>query len=100
MRVYISIAAGENPNQRALRSCREITRRKGDAVFEPEEVSHGHTTRGSFLLDFLGREKYDAWLLLDGDQVQPADLLERLRMTMWVSRLDMVCAHYYRRQTK
>ncbi len=82
-----------------MRSCREITRREGDAVYESDITEQGHIVRGGFLLKFLAYTQYDAWLMLDGDQVQPADLLERLRETMDAGNLDMVTAHYYGRGT-
>lgn len=99
MRVFVSITSGSNPPRRAMRSCREIARRDGDVVYEAQQVEHGHLVRGGFLLRFLELEQYDAWLMLDGDQVQPPDLLERLRETLTANNLDMVTAHYYGRAT-
>lgn len=58
----------------------------------------GDIARESFVKTILEDpyfEDEDALLLLDGDQSHPADLLTKLR----AHDLDMVCAHYYRRET-
>lgn len=47
---------------------------------------------------FRERPEFDAYLALDADQTHPRDLLEKLRAAMEANDLDMVCAHYYRRQ--
>lgn len=99
MKVFIAVASGETQYTKALRACLEVTRRDGDEMFVPETASYGSVTRTGLLDAFRRMPQFDAYLALDADQVHPRDLLEKLRTTMAAHDLDMVCAHYYRRQT-
>lgn len=100
MKVYIALASSETQYVKGLRSAYELIRREGDAIYAPQEASYGSVTRTVQLEAFRGLTEYDAYLALDCDQKHPRDLLEKLRTRMETHDLDMVCAHYYRRQTE
>lgn len=100
MKVFIAVASSETQYTKSLRSVYELTRREGDSVFLPETASYGSVTRTGLLEAFRRSPEYDAYLALDCDQKHPRDMLERLRERMEALDLDMVCAHYYRRQTE
>ena len=97
MKVFIAVASSETQYTKSLRSVYELTRRDGDHIFIPETASYGSVTRTVLLEAFRKSGEYDAYLALDADQKHPRDLLEHLRARM-EQGLDMVCAHYYRRQ--
>ena len=99
MKVFIAVASSETQYTKSLRSVYELTRREGDSVFLPETASYGSVTRTGLLEAFRRLPEYDAYLALDCDQKHPRGLLEHLRTRMETLDLDMVCAHYYRRQT-
>ncbi len=70
--------------------------------FADEWRFRGDVARESFVDELLQKDYYgdeDAILLLDGDQKHPKNMLETLRTTMREQGFDMVCAHYYARQT-
>lgn len=75
-----------------------MKRRQGDELFI-EYRTRGDVARESLLEDFRKKKEYDAYLALDADQRHPVDMLEKLRTDMATHNLDMVCAHYYRRET-
>jgi hypothetical protein len=99
MRVYIGIATSDTQHVKSLKSCYGIARREGDGLFLPDAFATGSVTRSNFGTDFLAKTNYESILLLDADQVHHERTLEVLRETMETHNLDMVCAHYYRRQT-
>jgi hypothetical protein len=99
VRVYIGIATTDTQHVKSLKSCYGIARREGDGLFLPDAFATGHVTRSNFGTDFQAKTNYDAILLLDADQAHHEHTLEILRETMEKHDLDMVCAHYYRRQT-
>lgn len=100
MKVFIAVASSETQYTKSLRSVYELTKREGDSVFIPETASYGSVTRTGLLEAFRRSPEYDAYLALDADQKHPRDMLEKLRARMEAHDLDMVCAHYYRRQTE
>jgi hypothetical protein len=99
VKIFIAVASSETQYTKSLRSVYELTRRDGDHIFVPETASYGSVTRTVLLEAFRRSTEYDAYLALDADQKHPRDLLEHLRARMETQGLDMVCAHYYRRQT-
>lgn len=99
MKVFIAVASSETQFVKSLRSVYELIRRDGDGLYFPETASYGSVTRTGLLEAFQRLPEYDAYLALDADQKHPRDLLEKLRTRMEALDLDMVCAHYYRRQT-
>ena len=97
MKVLLAIASSEVQRVGSLRSCYLIRKEPDDELVDQWRF-RGDITREAFVDYFLGNDKYtddDAILLLDADQLHPADMLEILR----AHDLDMVCAHYYRRNT-
>jgi len=100
VRVYIAVATSDTQHVKSLKSCYGLNRRDGDGLFFPDAFATGHVTRGNLALDFLGKPAYDAIMPLDADQIHPEGMLEHLRESMETNDLDMVCAHYYRRQTR
>ena len=99
MKVFIAVASGETQYVKSLRSVYELTRRDGDLAATPDKSYYGTVTRTGLLNRFRRLAEYDAILCLDADQDHPADLLEKLRASMEAGNLDMVCAHYYQRNT-
>lgn len=98
MRVLVSVCSHEIQHVGAIRSAYRITTHEGDA-FVDEWKYRGDVAREMFVKTFLEDDTFgpeDALLLLDGDQRHPPDMLDRLR----AHDLDMVCAHYYRRETR
>ena len=96
-KVLVGIASHELQHVESLHSCLS-------QVCQPEDeilISHmkrGDLAREAFANMIMSDDRYkdnDALLLLDGDQRQPFDLLERLRK----HNLDMACAHYYKRDS-
>ena len=83
----------------SLTTLYDMQRRPGDELFV-EYRTRGDVARETLLEDFHKKREFDAYLALDADQRHPADMLERLREDMETHSLDMVCAHYYRRETK
>jgi hypothetical protein len=65
-----------------------------------EHRTRGDVARESLLENFRKKPEFDAYLALDADQRHPPHMLEQLREDMEQGDLDMVCAHYYRRETK
>lgn len=99
VKVYLAAVSSETQHVGSLTSAYEMKRRTGDELYV-EHRTHGYVARESLLEDFRKRTEFDAYLALDADQRHPADMLERLRTDMETHNLDMVCAHYYRRETK
>lgn len=102
MRVFSVTASSEHQQVGALRSFYLMTVRDGDERSD-EWRTRGDVARERFVASFLGDEKYgdeDGILLTDADQRHPKDMLEKLRDSMEAHNFDMVCAHYYRRETK
>lgn len=102
MRVFTTSASHEVQHVGSLSSFYQIETREGDerAI---EWKTRGDVARERFVEHFLKDDKYspeDAILLTDADQRHPPDLLEKLRTSAETNGLDMVCAHYYRRETK
>ena len=86
----------------SLRSYYQIKSREGDERLD-EWKTRGDVARERFVAYLLREDKFtpeDCILLLDADQRHPVDMLEVLRDSMEANNLDMVCAHYYRRETK
>ena len=98
MRVFIGVSTGSEQHVKSLRSVFALTRRTGDDVFFPDQFGTGLSTRIT-LEDAFYRSKYDALFLIDADQYQPPDLLEKLRDVMEERDLDMVTAHIYKRSS-
>lgn len=95
MKVLVGVASHETQHVYSIQSCYAM-RRKPQDRFEIRLMPRGDMVRQEYANIILADNSYgddDALLLLDGDQKHPADMLERLRS----HDLDMVCAHYYRR---
>jgi hypothetical protein len=99
MKVYLAAVSSETQYVGSLTTLYDLKRRKGDELFI-EHRTRGDVARESLLEDFRKKTDFDAILCLDADQRHPADMLETLRDDMDTHNLDMVCAHYYRRETK
>jgi hypothetical protein len=96
MKIYISAVSSDTQYVSSLTSVYDMARRTGDDLFI-EHRTRGDVARESLLEDFRKKKDFDAILCLDADQRHPKDMLERLRTDMETHNLDMVCAHYYRR---
>lgn len=97
MKVLISVCSHEVQHVGSIRSAYLIKQETQDR-FVDQWKWRGDVAREAFVKTFLEEEYFDdedALLMLDGDQLHPANLLEKLR----AHDLDMVCAHYYRRST-
>ena len=97
MKVLIAAASHEVQHVGSLRTVYLMQREEQDR-FVDQWRWRGDIAREAFVKtlledDYFGPE--DALLLLDADQRHPPDLLAKLR----AHNLDMVCAHYYRRET-
>ena len=102
MRVLLAAASHEVQHVGSLTSFYTIETRAGDER-TIEWRTRGDMARDKFASHLLESEKYgpdDCILMLDADQRHPQDMLERLRTSMETHNLDMVCAHYYRRETQ
>jgi hypothetical protein len=99
MRVFIGVASGAQQHVGSLNSCYEMNRQPGDDL-SIQYKARGDVARETLVDHLLEHPEYDALLLLDGDQRHPADLLDKLRASMEAGDLDMVCAHYYKRDTR
>lgn len=99
MKVYIAAVSSETQNVGSLITLYGLDKRAGDELFI-EYRTRGDVARESLLENFRKRNEFDAYLALDADQRHPPNMLERLREDMETHNLDMVCAHYYRRETK
>lgn len=99
MKVYLAAVSSETQNVGSLTTLYDLKRRPGDELFI-EYRTRGDVARESLLEDFRGKKEFDAILCLDADQRHPLEMLEQLRTDMETHDLDMVCAHYYRRETK
>ena len=98
MKVFISAVSGDMQYVASIKSLFELEREAGDELFI-EFRTRGDVARESMLEAFLKRKEFDVLLMLDADQSHPKSLLKQLRATMEAQDLDMVCAHYYRRET-
>ena len=95
--MLIAIASHETQHVGSLRTAYLMRREEQDKSVDQWRW-RGDVAREAFVKTFLEDEYFgpeDALLLLDADQLHPHDLLEKLR----AHDLDMVCAHYYRRET-
>jgi hypothetical protein len=99
VKIYMGAVSSETQNVGSLTSLYDMQRRPGDELFI-EYRTRGDVARESLLENFRKRPEFDAYLALDADQRNKPDMLERLRTDMETHNLDMVCAHYYRRETK
>lgn len=99
MRVFIAGVSSESQYVGSLLSTFELTRRPGDEM-AIEHRTRGDVAREALVQTFLEKPEFDAILMLDLDQRQPQDLLEKLRDSADERDLDMVCAHYYKRDTR
>ena len=102
MKVFVGVCSHESQHVGSIRTAYRLRTREGDA-FADEWRTRGDVARERFVDHFLADDKFgpqDCILLLDGDQRHPDDMLEKLRESMEKHNLDMVCAHYYRRETK
>lgn len=95
--MLIAVASHETQHVGSIRTA-YLMRREEQDKFVDQWRWRGDVAREAFVKtlledDYFGPE--DALLLLDADQLHPHDLLEKLR----AHDLDMVCAHYYRRET-
>lgn len=98
MKVLLALASHEVQHVGSLRSFYQIHIQDGDERAD-EWKTRGDVAREKFVGHLLKNDAYgpdDAILLLDADQRHPVDLLDKLR----AHDLDMVCAHYYRRETR
>ena len=97
MKVLITVASHEVQHVGSIRTAYLLQREEQDR-FVDQWRWRGDVSREAFVKtlledDYFGPE--DALLLLDADQRHPSDMLAKLR----AHDLDMVCAHYYRRET-
>lgn len=98
MNVYLGAVSEDKQYVGSLTSLYEMKRREGDELYI-EHRTRGDVARESLLSDFRKKTQFDAYLALDADQRHPKHMLEQLREDMEKYDLDMVCAHYYRRDT-
>lgn len=98
MKVFIAAVSSETQHVGSLSSIFELNRGSGDELFL-EHKTRGDVARESMADEFLRRPEFDALLMLDADQRHPKIMLDVLRKDMQDGDLDMVCAHYYRRDT-
>lgn len=101
MKVLVCVCTHEMQHVGSIRTAYGLKQREGDK-FTDEWRSRGDVAREMFVDYFLKDNDFgaeDGVLLLDGDQRHPHRMLEHLRDTMEAHNLDMVCAHYYRRET-
>lgn len=94
----IAAISAEIQHVGSVSSIFELEREKGDEVFI-EHRTRGDIAREGMAEEFLKRKEFDALLMLDADQKNPRHLLTYLRADMETHNLDMVCGHYYRRET-
>jgi hypothetical protein len=99
MKVYVAAVSSETQNVGSLITLYDLQKHAGDEM-KVEYRTRGDVARESLLEDFRKQPEFDAYLALDADQRHPANMLEQLRTDMETHNLDMVCAHYYRRETK
>ena len=95
MKVFVGVASHETQHVYSINSCYAMNREPED-VYKIRLMPRGDMVRYEYANMILADTSYgpdDALLLLDGDQKHPLDMLEKLRL----HDLDMVCAHYYRR---
>jgi hypothetical protein len=95
MKVLVGIASHETQHVHSIQACYELRREPQDQL-EMRLLSRGDLVRQEYANMILADDNYgpdDALLLLDGDQKHPLDMLEKMR----AHNLDMVCAHYYKR---
>jgi len=97
MKVLIGIASHETQHVHSISSCYAIRCEAQDEL-EIRLMPRGDMVRGEYANIILGDDSYgpdDALLMLDGDQKHPPDMLEKMR----AHNVDMVCAHYYKRDS-
>ncbi len=102
MKVLVGVCSHELQHVGSIRSAYKLELREDDS-FADKWDGRGDVAREMFVATLLQDDKFgpeDGLLMLDGDQKHPKDMLERLRTSMETHNLDMVCAHYYRRDTK
>jgi len=99
VRILVCVASSPTQYVGALDSAYKIVRRPDDG-FAVEWRQRGDVAREMFVDTLLQDDTYQALLMLDGDQRNPPNILEKLRVHLEAGGLDMVCAHYYRRDTK
>lgn len=101
-KVFVGVCSHESQHVGSIRTAYRLKTREGD-TFADEWRTRGDVARERFVDHLLADEKMgpdDCILLLDGDQRHPVNMLEQLRESMHKHSFDMVCAHYYRRETK
>jgi hypothetical protein len=100
LRIFLAVATGSSQHVKSLKSIFTLHRLEGDGVFFTDEFGIGLSTRIAMEQSFLEKKEYDAIFMIDADQYNPPDVLDKLRESMESNDLDMVCGHYYRRATK
>lgn len=100
MRVFIGVATSDTQYTKSLCSIFEMKTREGDKLFFPDRFGQGTATRMLLEAAFFNSKEFDALLMLDADQVHDIETLEKLRESMEEKDLDMVCAHYYKRNAE
>jgi hypothetical protein len=97
LKVFVAAVSGETQYVDGMISLHQLKLREGDdCVVESRE--RGETARTLLIDMFMDRKEFDAVLMLDLDMRHPWNLLETLREDMAGGDLDMVSAHYFRRQ--
>ncbi len=102
MKVLVGVCSHELQHVGAIRSAYKLELRDGD-IFADKWDGRGDVARENFVDMLLSDPQYspeDGVLLLDGDQKHHKLMLEGMRISMETNNLDMVCAHYYKRDTK
>lgn len=90
--VLIGVVGPEDENGACRDSIIQIQRRAGDEVPQMVRATKGYEAR-QHLFDLFEKTQHDFLLLLDHDQVYPADTLERLR----AHKLPYLSGYYLRR---
>lgn len=95
--MLVAVASHGMQHVGSIRSCYFMHREEQDR-FADQFRYRGDVAREAAVKTLLENDYFgddDAILMLDGDQLHPPNLLDKLR----AHDLDMVCAHYYRRTT-
>lgn len=95
MRILVAGLTGDRQYVRSMHSFYDLNLEKGDDKVFPETGMRGDVARIAICNEFLNKKEYDALMMCDLDMILPKNLVERLR----AHDLDMVSAHYFKRQT-
>jgi len=96
VKVYVGAVGGQMQYMEGVLSLQKMAMRPLDYVSYLYNTS-GALARGEHAVNFINGD-YDAILQIDLDMDHPPNLLEQLRTSMEENDLDMVTAHYFRRQ--